>query len=317
MRHFDVQLIGAMALHDGQIAEMRTGEGKTLTATLAVVLNSLAVRDPRDGRTQGRTRGDGQRLPRSTRRRMDEPDLRGARRVGGSAAEQAALRGQAAGVRVRRRLWHQLGVRLRLPARQHGQGPLEKVQRGHYFAVVDEVDNILDRRGAHAADHLRRARTGGGPVRRVRSTGPQMDGRQDARRDGPAHEEAVRGGLRLRDRREAQDGLDHRAGRRQGRAIPRHRPSLPGRERAPGQPPDPVAARRGAVQARRRLRGDRRRGARSSTSSPGASSRAGAGRRGCTRRSRPRRACASRRRTRRSRRSPTRTTSASTKSSPA
>src|SRR3954468_19120006 len=44
MRHFDVQLIGGMVLHDGQIAEMRTGEGKTLTATLAVVLNALAGR---------------------------------------------------------------------------------------------------------------------------------------------------------------------------------------------------------------------------------------------------------------------------------
>jgi preprotein translocase subunit SecA len=42
MRHFDVQLIGAMVLHGGSIAEMRTGEGKTLTATLAVVLNTLA-----------------------------------------------------------------------------------------------------------------------------------------------------------------------------------------------------------------------------------------------------------------------------------
>jgi len=40
-RHFDVQLIGGMVLHDGSIAEMRTGEGKTLTATLPVVLNSL------------------------------------------------------------------------------------------------------------------------------------------------------------------------------------------------------------------------------------------------------------------------------------
>jgi preprotein translocase subunit SecA len=44
MRHFDVQLIGGMVLHDGCIAEMKTGEGKTLTATLAVVLNSLAGR---------------------------------------------------------------------------------------------------------------------------------------------------------------------------------------------------------------------------------------------------------------------------------
>src|SRR4051795_3138825 len=41
-RHFDVQLIGGMVLHDGSIAEMRTGEGKTLTATLPAVLNSLA-----------------------------------------------------------------------------------------------------------------------------------------------------------------------------------------------------------------------------------------------------------------------------------
>ena len=41
MRHFDVQLIGGMCLHDGRIAEMRTGEGKTLVATLPVYLNAL------------------------------------------------------------------------------------------------------------------------------------------------------------------------------------------------------------------------------------------------------------------------------------
>ncbi len=41
MRHFDVQLVGGMALHQGKIAEMRTGEGKTLTATLPVFLNAL------------------------------------------------------------------------------------------------------------------------------------------------------------------------------------------------------------------------------------------------------------------------------------
>ena len=44
MRHFDVQLVGGMVLHHGKIAEMRTGEGKTLTATLPVYLNSLAGR---------------------------------------------------------------------------------------------------------------------------------------------------------------------------------------------------------------------------------------------------------------------------------
>ena len=42
MRHFDVQMIGGIALHNGKIAEMRTGEGKTLTATLAVYLNALS-----------------------------------------------------------------------------------------------------------------------------------------------------------------------------------------------------------------------------------------------------------------------------------
>ncbi|MDP2902003.1 MAG: preprotein translocase subunit SecA, partial [Methylovulum sp.] len=44
MRHFDVQLIGGMMLHDGKIAEMKTGEGKTLMATLAAYLNALPGR---------------------------------------------------------------------------------------------------------------------------------------------------------------------------------------------------------------------------------------------------------------------------------
>ncbi len=44
MRHFDVQLLGGISLHQGNISEMRTGEGKTLTATLAVYLNALAAK---------------------------------------------------------------------------------------------------------------------------------------------------------------------------------------------------------------------------------------------------------------------------------
>ncbi|HET9018599.1 MAG TPA: DEAD/DEAH box helicase, partial [Acetobacteraceae bacterium] len=44
MRHFDVQMIGGMVLHDGKIAEMKTGEGKTLVATLPVYLNALTGR---------------------------------------------------------------------------------------------------------------------------------------------------------------------------------------------------------------------------------------------------------------------------------
>ena len=42
MRHFDVQLVGGIVLHEGRIAEMKTGEGKTLVATLAIVLNAMS-----------------------------------------------------------------------------------------------------------------------------------------------------------------------------------------------------------------------------------------------------------------------------------
>jgi preprotein translocase subunit SecA len=52
-RHYDVQLIGGMVLHDGSIAEMKTGEGKTLTATLPIVLNGLAARDENGHAVQG------------------------------------------------------------------------------------------------------------------------------------------------------------------------------------------------------------------------------------------------------------------------
>src|ERR687886_689169 len=53
-RHFDVQLIGGMVLHDGSIAEMKTGEGKTLTATLPIVLNALSARDEEGNPAQGK-----------------------------------------------------------------------------------------------------------------------------------------------------------------------------------------------------------------------------------------------------------------------
>lgn len=42
MRHYDVQLIGGITLHEGKIAEMKTGEGKTLMATLAIYLNGIS-----------------------------------------------------------------------------------------------------------------------------------------------------------------------------------------------------------------------------------------------------------------------------------
>ncbi len=63
MRHFDVQLIGGIVLHQGKIAEMKTGEGKTLVATLPVYLNALGG--------QRRTCSHGQRLSGKTRLGVD------------------------------------------------------------------------------------------------------------------------------------------------------------------------------------------------------------------------------------------------------
>jgi preprotein translocase subunit SecA len=143
MRHFDVQLIGGMALHDGQISEMKTGEGKTLTATLAVVLNSLAVRDEESGERKGV--------------HLVTVNDYLARRD----AEWMSPIYDALGVTV--------GVLQNMQAyedKQHAyacdvvygtnsefgfdylrdnmaKDLTEKVQRGHSFAIVDEVDNIL------------------------------------------------------------------------------------------------------------------------------------------------------------------------------
>ena len=204
---------------------MKTGEGKTLTATLPVVLNSLA--------------GKGVHLVTVNdylARRDAEwmsPIYDAARRQRRRAAEHAALRGEARRLRRRRHLRHQLRVRLRLPARQHGarrwrrrsstaaasgrgrQAP----RRAHTYAIVDEVDNIL----------IDEARTpliiSGAPEQaadlyaKFARLAPHAGGRQEARGHGPAHEEGVRRRLRLRVRREAQDGLGHRARRRQGREF--------------------------------------------------------------------------------------------------
>ena len=65
MRHFDVQLIGGMVLHHGKIAEMKTGEGKTLVATLAQLSECSGG--------QGRSCRYGERLPGAARLRMDGP----------------------------------------------------------------------------------------------------------------------------------------------------------------------------------------------------------------------------------------------------
>jgi preprotein translocase subunit SecA len=141
MRHFDVQLMGAMALHDGCIAEMKTGEGKTLTATLAVILNSLAVRE------------DGQRKGVHV---VTVNDYLARRDAEWMSPIYNAL-GVTVGILQNMQAYEDKHYAYSCDVvygtnsefgfdylRDNMAKDLsEKVQRGHPFAVVDEVDNIL------------------------------------------------------------------------------------------------------------------------------------------------------------------------------
>lgn len=134
-RHFDVQLIGGMVLHEGDIAEMKTGEGKTLVATLAVYLNALA--------------GKGVHV-------VTVNDYL-ARRDSGWMGQIYGFLGMTTGVIV-----HGLDDSERKTAyacditygtnNEYGFDYLrdnmkyrleDMVQRPHYYAIVDEVDSIL------------------------------------------------------------------------------------------------------------------------------------------------------------------------------
>ena len=135
MRHFDVQLIGGMVLHDGKIAEMKTGEGKTLVATLPVFLNALI--GPR------RARGHGQRLPGQARRRVDGPDLQVPGLTVGCIQNQMddAERKRAYQSDITYGTNNEFGFDY---LRDNMKFELEDmVQRGHIYAIVDEVDSIL------------------------------------------------------------------------------------------------------------------------------------------------------------------------------
>ncbi|HMN36776.1 MAG TPA: preprotein translocase subunit SecA [Hyphomicrobium sp.] len=134
-RHFDVQLIGGMVLHHGDIAEMKTGEGKTLVATLPVYLNALAGRGvhvvtvndylaKRDAEWMGRVyRFLGLSVGTIIHDMSDED------------------RKAAYGCDVTYATNNELGFDyLRDNMKMHKE---EMVQRGHSFAIVDEVDSIL------------------------------------------------------------------------------------------------------------------------------------------------------------------------------
>ncbi len=147
MRHFDVQLVGAMALHDGCISEMKTGEGKTLTATLAVVLNSLA---PREGATGSET------IERKGVHVVTVNDYLARRDAAWMSPIYHAL-DVSVGVLQNQQPYEEKQLAYACDVvygtnsefgfdylRDNMAKDLaEKVQRGHPFAVVDEVDNIL------------------------------------------------------------------------------------------------------------------------------------------------------------------------------
>ena len=118
MRHFDVQLIGGIVLHKGKIAEMRTGEGKTLVATLPAYLNALP--------------GEGVHIVTVNeylaQRDADwmGPVYRFLGLTVGVIKNAQNAGGEARGLRLRHHLRHQQRIRLRLPARQpglHARGP--------------------------------------------------------------------------------------------------------------------------------------------------------------------------------------------------
>ena len=150
MRHYRVQIIGGIVLHQGRIAEMKTGEGKTLVATLPAYLNALTgkgvhivtVNDylaKRDSEWMGKV-------------------YRFLGLTVGLVIHEVPPQAAQGDVRCGHHLRHEQRVRLRLPARQHGD-----LQAGDGAArprVRHRRRGRLhpDRRGAHAADHLRSGR---------------------------------------------------------------------------------------------------------------------------------------------------------------
>jgi preprotein translocase subunit SecA len=157
MRHFDVQLIGGMVLNDGCIAEMKTGEGKTLTATLAVVLNSLAVRDGQGGSDpENPDARAGGALDRKGVHVVTVNDYLAQRDAEWMTPIYEAL-GVSVGVLQNMQPYEEKQAAYACDVVYGTNSELgfdylrdnmakdlsEKVQRGHFFAIVDEVDNIL------------------------------------------------------------------------------------------------------------------------------------------------------------------------------
>ena len=158
-RMFDVQMMGGIVLHEGDIAEMKTGEGKTFVASLALYLNALPTVTTHDGAARpGRPPRHRERLPRPARRRVEPRRLRAARGDGRVHREHDAVRRSA-------RLAYDADITYGTNSefgfdylRDNMSISLER-RRPARPCLRDRGRGRLDpdRRGAHAADHLRRA----------------------------------------------------------------------------------------------------------------------------------------------------------------
>ena len=135
MRHFDVQIMGGAALHLGNIAEMRTGEGKTLVATLPAYLNAIAGRGVHVVTVNDFLAGYQSELMGRVFRAL-------------GMTTGCIISGQDPQERREQYLAditygtnNEFGFDFLRDNMAHHQGEL--VQRGHYFAIIDEVDSIL------------------------------------------------------------------------------------------------------------------------------------------------------------------------------
>ena len=198
MRHYDCQLIGGMVLHQGKIAEMKTGEGKTLVATLPVYLNALS--------------GDGAHvvtvndyLAKRDAEWMSPLYNQLGMSVGVilSGERNDVIKRDAYACDVTYGTNNEFGfdyLRDNMKFRFE-----DMVQRKHNFAIVDEVDSILIDEARNAAHHQRAHERLGRPVQhhRLRDSAAAARGRLHGRREGQVRHAYRRGNLE--DRAEAGD----------------------------------------------------------------------------------------------------------------